>query len=1055
MPASAASLDVISAYASRGELLAVGSTEGGVHPELALFLGSEVQPVGERARYGAVGKMVTGSSNESYGIIVLGNGPGATTVFVKPGFRIILFTDSVPFSRVPVPSVDINQSKKSINGTSLLFLEDLPHALAQLQLIRFGGMDYIGSGLPAVSSFDDYYLHKTQREHTAGNDSDDGDPNSSNASQKQEGTPIPSLVLAGLGLGQAPGFETSMALGDRLHEHVIGALRSDVGGAQLTDSATALAKAHRDTLCYSNELGTTHESVLALLSARPRCFDPALESVPLLESGIPSGGQSRNGLSDEIERDQNRIINNLIETISAYQNTVKKVHSVVPLCDRASQAELAQKLKSERLVGRKVSSSIVRTLARMSEMLHAWDLDPALYCPTSSGVRALMSDAIRQTISAKNEEDEKWGQDGEKLEHCMLRSLTEIFVRRVTRECGWVVPLAVMAEARPNEFPADGWWDTCTVLLADRHRLGHSIRNHFDLSALVGMTAPSAASKSADTEKVHISRPSTRRCEQHFASALDDNGEVLEQAAITRERLEQVHSVVGVWLDHEDPSVHVQAIKGTEDTECGGSSSDECDDLTKGRAIFSPHHWELGFDTSDWARNRVTVAALEFARKESRSAIPSEAIHLPHEKNTKANGNDADSSGEHLRNNGELFFTRISELWNTAKEERANLSPAQAEAAGRFRQDDVLRRLVLLEATMNGVFARLPCYVLCQPNRWANWIEVVSNDLRSTELGLSDATKLLHYQLSNPPPVFGSTDRRANSTDGEADDICPRDGSTSSSSNSSSFDLSSDENDSNSGNDANPRSSSTKGPAAEVKDSTGKILSAGGPAAEPVMGMPRVRRDSRERIKAKLGNLDGVEEGLARENSEGSMVVKEEFVYRATNLFGVSSHSKQVGAKRVPFSEKSASREMAKMSPGTTKPFSYFSQDAESAEGHSDGQEEYITFVAESFRPQRDNSDWHREVISTPPPTLTPAMPAKESTATSEVTVVPDKDSDGESLANVPATTEGGKSDDVRHSEARKEEKKKRKEKQGRASETENRDVLATKPRSKQPQKPR
>lgn len=1052
LPASAVSLETVSAYANRGELLAVGSTEGGVHPELAVFLGSDIQPIGERSRHSAVSRTDFVVDNESYGVVVVGSSPGATTVLIKPGFRIILFADSLSFSRVRLLSVDANRSERSTNSTPL-FLEDLPNALARLQLIRFGGVDCVGSGPPAASSCDDDPLCNTQGENRAVDDSDDNDASSSNMSQRQQGAPIPALVLAGLGLGRAPGFETSMTLGGRLQEHIIGAFRSAVGGAQVTDSAAALAKAQRDTLCYSNQLSAAHEAVLALLSARPRCFDPAVESVPSLESGIPSGGQSRTGVSDEIERDQNRIINNLIETISAYQNTLKQAHDVVPACDRGSQAELAQKLSSDRRVGHRLASSIVRTLARMSEMLHAWGLDPALYCPTSSGVRTLVYDVVHRAASAKHEEDEQRRQDEEMVERSILHSLTEIFVTRVARECTWVVPMAAMAGIRPDDFPARGWWDTCIVLLADRHKVGHSTRSQFDLPSLVGMTPPSAVGKRADTEKVGFSKHSTRPLEQQFVDVRGEEREGPEQAVATEQRLEQVHSIVGVWLDHEDPAVHVQATRNSEYVKCSSFDSDESDDLTEGRVTLSPHHWELGFDTSDWTRNGVTLAALEFARKRSKSAIPSEAVDMPHEKNAEATARDADSSGEHMRKNCEPFFTRLSELWNTAKEERSNLSPAQAVAAGRFCQDDVLRRLVLLEATMNDLFARLPCYVLCQPDRWANWIEVVGNNLRSTELGLSGAMKLLHSHLSNPPPVFASTVGRVPSADGAADFKCSRDGSTSSSSNSSSTDTASDENDSDSGDDAVPRPSRTKGQVAELDDSADEVLSAGGSAVELVTGTPRVRRDSRERIKVMLGHLDGADGGLTRDNSEGLMVSTEEFLSRATNLFGVSSHAKGAGIKRVPFSKKPAGREQATMSPGVAKSFSYPRSDAEGSDGDSDRKDEYITFVAESFRPKRDNSDWHREVISAPPPTPVPATPPAEPVATAAVTVIPDED--GENVDDAPATTEDGKSDNIPHSKARKKDNRQRKDKHDRTSEAHGRDALVTKPRSEQPQNPR
>ncbi|CAM9204884.1 unnamed protein product, partial [Ectocarpus sp. 12 AP-2014] len=45
LPASMVSMDIIAACAAKGEILPVCSTEGGVHIDLALFLGSNVLPV--------------------------------------------------------------------------------------------------------------------------------------------------------------------------------------------------------------------------------------------------------------------------------------------------------------------------------------------------------------------------------------------------------------------------------------------------------------------------------------------------------------------------------------------------------------------------------------------------------------------------------------------------------------------------------------------------------------------------------------------------------------------------------------------------------------------------------------------------------------------------------------------------------------------------------------------------------------------------------------------------------------------------------------------------
>lgn len=989
MPASAVSLELIAAYAGRGELLAVCSTEGGLHPQLALFLGSEVQPV-VTGRHGDGGGNDANTSVDggTHGLATVGDGPDAATVLLKPGFRVILFSTSLQLSRSRIPSAQNAPSVSTSSNASLVFLEDFPNALARIQLIRFGGADFVGSGigvatgessvaagngLPGAGDKSENRLSSTQKEnddmHSSDDDDDDG---ASKASERQKDAPIPALVLAGLGLGRAPGFEASMMLDARLQEDLVGAFPSAVGGSQIAESAGALIKAQRQALWYSDQLSTTHEAVVALLSAGPPCFDPpVVEAGGLPDAGIPSGGRRKTTVSDDVEGDQNGILNNLVETIFAYKSTLEKACDILPTSNRPSQMEMAKTARSDARAAHRVASSIIRTLIRMSEMLHAWGLDPALYCPISPGVRCLVNRVVCHAAGGDRRDNEKSEHDEASVERCVLTVLSRSLVARVGWACTWVLPMAVMGGNRNDDFPARGWWEACTVLLADRHDIERGDSSHIDLAHLLGSVSTSAtAAPAGGAIGAYLSGTSTgltgkQTTIRHQSNDSQNNhqteAELLLTTASIAQGLEQLRCVVSSWLDR-DAAERAMVKVDAQDSESEGVDSDV---LTQGRAALSPWKWDLGFDTSSWVHDRATWSALEFARRRSRTTYPSSEADGARTKCDKAAaGNNA-------------FFSRLSDAWNTAKEDRSKLTQDQAVAAKQFCQDGVLRRLVLLEATMAGLFTKLPCYVLCQPGLWSDWINSVRTFLCLAEQGVDGSIEGLQSQLSNPPPSFGASIRPTHLRDANVDGTSSTSSGSESSSNSP---ASSDEGDdgsnfSNSGGASPCRTARVKPRVADAADAADLLVAGDGIAdnssAEPVAGAaPRVRRGSVERIKVKLAHVDVSKGDLSRQKSASP--VKEAFNLRATKLFGVSSCIEEADIVGAPSSGNSLASKELKGLAGTTKSYVNTSLDSDKIDGDSEEESGYITFVAESFRPRRDNSDWHREANSAPPPRRSP-----------------------------------------------------------------------------------
>ena len=972
------SMEVIAACAARGEVLPVCFTEGGVHSDLILFLGSEVLPIGagedkdprwQPSIKNAAGVAGNCTSSASDGFATVGGDPQfSTTVVLRPGFRLIIFDNS------SVPS-----SGPSTSSSPLLFLSDFPDALAAVQLIRFGGVDSVGiaavdDGIAQLRDADDERLEGGHADSAGGNE--ESSVSSSDEEEAQD-NPVPYFVLAGMGLTRQPGFEMSRTMGARLEEEVMRALSSnseiDVAAQQRTVGPVAtLVRAQKEALSYSSELSATHEAVIALFATRHPCF--AKEGPPCTpDATVPSGGEPSSGVSDDVERDQSRVLNNLVETLFAYKSTLENGVDTAPKSDRAAQTKYATAASRAEKVAHDLISFALRFLARSGDMLHALRADPVLYSPIYPGVRARINGAIRTATEAmKPQMRNEMGA----LARILVANLTQGMTTRVANDFKWVLPLAGLAVTNPGELPDEGWWDTCVALVGDRQSgtdTAGGRRSRLTLAKLFKMVTAEAG---AGHEVVNSKLNGTTGSEK--GGSLEATTTRPSQQKHVGKKLAQIRALIGSWLDRSE--VDVSKLTSSEDDAAqvvvgeGGEDEDEEGSTSRRALSLSPQQWDFGFDTSTWARDQSATAVAALVRDSGLPFDPAEGLH--HRKKQNSEENDKN-----------VFFGALSRLWAAATSDRASMNLMQAEEAKVFSGDEVLRRLVLLETTMNSVFARLPGFVMCEAGRWVEWIAEIRRSLSTVQNsgGDSASSGWLRFLLSHPPPAFESSRKVGD------------DHSSSSSSSSSSSDGGSGSDSDSDGSSSSERGSVEGSQKKKVNDkSADGVSTTQNAAAQPPIvtdeveqqeetggGAPhnKVRRDSRERIKIKLGLLD--ELGMARGGQGGkndvSAETRQEFSARASSLFGIPTpQTRGVALARNRTSSASATRALAgantrsdpleqtdKM--GTT----IVSAGAHSIvedEDHETEEYKFITFVAESFRPQRDNSDWHKEANPEPGP---------------------------------------------------------------------------------------
>lgn len=1042
------SMDIIAACAAKGEILPVCSTEGGIHIDLALFLGSDVLPneaaedkEPPRRKIDAKRESIAfgndGGSSECYGSVTVGEEPQSSTTFVvKMGFRLILVARSLDFANP-------QRLKSPGNVTSMVFLEDSPEALSGVQLIRFGGVDSVGS--PAADDGGGCSLHSkdcesssnvTSIELAAGEDisrsSAPSDDNESSGSESKEGedAKMPPFVTGGMGLRCQPGLEMSKTMGGRLQDEMVRALppaleASGFDERQVRASRAAFSIAQKEALAYSCQLSTTHEAVITLLAARPPCFTQDVQHrTP--DPTVPSGGEPPSGVSDDVERDQNRVLNNLIETLFAYKSTIERGSDTVPRCERASQAQHAEAARKAEQLAYRLTSSALQFLARSGDVLHACGSDPVLYSPVFPGVRALVHSAIRRAAGTMRPPN----QDREGVLECfVVGSLTRSMMTRVSSDCTWVVPLAALAVNSPDDFPAKGWWDAFGTLVADRHReseesSGDSSR--ISLAQLFKMVTAADKARASDSHTgIALESDHTPdRDPDHLEARTLGFG----QDESATQGINKVQAVVSSWHELDDsevPKVTTVNDDNLQDSVGEACDDEECDgDETIHHGItLSPQRWDLGFDTSDWARDGGAAAAAAYNGNQDDPFGIDDGVGGP----------DDRGSG-----NFNSFFCSLSSLWTAAVSDRSKMNATQTAQAKAFSGDDVLRRLVLLEATMNSVFARLPGFVLCEASKWSEWISEVCRSLSTVREGCGNNASIgwLRFLLSHPPPVFESK-----SNVGDAVSSSSSSGSTDSNSGDSDSDSTSSTTSGRNGvGEAIDEENAKRGPISktandEISENSAAFSGELNQRESPGAGVPhsKVRRDSRERMKIKLGLLDGLGTAVGSEQSDDVVTAEtsKEFMARASSLFGIPTSRLRgvASAKKLPSSTTENGTDVdsdeclrfsrtenvgTRATVGTMPALSNVSTHDEFDTG-KDEEPKFITFVAETFRPQRDDSDWHKEEtpVSAPLETSTDGkntvaliVPDQSTASTSTATVVED---DTTSMATHPEDDENAK----------------------------------------------
>ena len=956
-------LEVISTCAGKGELLPIRFTDGGVHVDLALFLGSDVLPDENAPSSVESGAKVIINDVEMDGRVIVGQGPDPTTVVLKPGFRIMLFTNSMEFSALRMPFSSSSASSKvrrtSDTSTQLVFLEDSPSALGQLQLIRFGGIDRLG--VEAADEDNAPQLEQDDVESRA----ESQETSSSRESNVDGDRPFPPLFLAGMGLYHRPGSETLRILGDRMCDEIAGAFTLAVRRIEIQKAVAAVTTALGEAHAYSEQLSADHEAVVMLLTDRPPCFELTARFSVSSVAVLP-GGEPRAGVSDDVEGNQNRVLNNLIETMFAYQNTLEKGVDTAPTLNRAAQAARVQAARKFERMARRLAWSGLRLMSRACDILNASGLDPVIYSPIFPGVLRMISGLIRNASldASRQVKDE---------ESVVLGAISRGLVARVPHDSAWMIPLAAMAATTHEYFPADGWWNTCIVLLADRHGLKPKTPKQLTLAQLFQSLSEGSGG---------ISDPIESEEGRVNENNLGGEREVARDSDHTARGPEHIQDVFGSQLDHEDVKAEA-VLPSSQDGVTNDTDSDENEDNTNNKRVpLSPQRWDLGFDTSEWTGNRSesTITTNGFVDGE--------------------NGAETDS-----------FCELLMQRWAEVKADRSKLTPTQALVARPFSHDDVLQRLVLLEVTMKEVFASLARHVMTEAGQWSQWIAKIRRCLKAMRedsgRGRRALSEELSFLLTRPPPSIGSDTTAEGQVlaSSASPSCCSSDGSGDSDSSfsgkggngcaeqdRSSFirvdgeprvgDVNGNGNDNDNGN-GNSYGNGTESDSRLSLNAPSDDLKP--PDSEALCGGLRFRRDSRERMKLKLGQVGGIEQKLTLDQTKNRAPVqaRREFTARASNLFGVSSQHPKAGVGLISARsvvQRTVRKTEERPDPNATHSKAMVSNDEQ--EGMDDV-DEYITFVAESFRPRRDNSDWYRESKATPPPPRTRKKKAEAQGSTS------------------------------------------------------------------------
>ncbi|CAM9103796.1 unnamed protein product, partial [Discosporangium mesarthrocarpum] len=668
LPASAVNGDIIASFASKGEVLVASNVEGGIHPDLALFICSKTRSLNE----GQVGAAV-----------VLGGGAQGD-MELKPGFRLILLTNSLQTASV------YNGSQETTEQPVVL-LRDSLSVLSRVQLIRFGGEDSVGAGAHALHPSPECLALVTEEPGFGETSSSEDDDQMSTGLSTEPALGFPALVFGGMGLLRLPGYETSLLLEAEMLNSITESFDET---DRDEDNRMSLAGLRREIRACSEQLGAAHEAIVGLLSTDLSSFVKHHDNIE--NRGVPLGMAYEN-LCDIPSVDQNRVLNTLLDFLFTYKSVLDTSHITVSTCGKEAQAQQVDPLLKARSQAQCISSEALAIIARCSEGLHACGVDPALFDPAFTGVRSSIRSVLRTVIDRK-EWDAKDGQgtiylagDEARLKKYIVRNLMQKLAARLPPTSIWILPIATVVATMPKSVP-EGWWRTFVALLAERNDRKRSNAQVSLADIFISPRTPGNQS--------HVAREVTKKSgkEGREAAAVPPSDIV----ARIRQRLGALPAGMPASKNLGAPATVSQGKEG------------DFNKAADSRKRRMPHLWDTTFDTSEWeGKVSMVIQSVRDCRASSRGDC------------CREDENSVAVAGVKKAPSPQCFLDKVRELWTQAKEGRSSMSSEQAANAKQVCDDEVMRRAIMIEASMGSFFSKLSLHVLAQAAQWKLWLEEV------------------------------------------------------------------------------------------------------------------------------------------------------------------------------------------------------------------------------------------------------------------------------------------------------------------------------------------
>ncbi|CAM9302843.1 unnamed protein product, partial [Choristocarpus tenellus] len=667
------SLEIISSSAEKGEVLMISGVDGGVHPDLALFLGSPLQTVHHRQELGET--------------VVIVEATMGGEMRLKHGFRLIMLTNSLD------TTADSHEVKENIGVPPVVLLQDSLAALSGVQVIRFGGTDYVGArghGLMAENSGSLNLWKSEQDRETSDEDcssEDSGEATSQDSNGEQVAyCSLPPLILAGMGLTRLPGYESCLLLEAEINNTVRFGLSYEKEGDP----------------SFSHLLNTAHEAVIGLLST------------------VPNYSKEGASLSGLYFADQNRVLNKLLDLIFSYHSVMERVRDVLLGNDRTAEKKLTPCAFQVRLQATCTTTAALALLSRFNEALTAWGADPALFDPSFPGVQSAVVSSVKRMIQCRVSDMEDKANMSQvtlpPIELDVVKHLVKVLGMRVPPQSTWLLPIAAMAVTQPNLFPCIGWWRAFLMLVAAHN------------GQQLGVTKPGFAylfrSISSSTTKKKYSKHGGLDTRTIVGPTSDDFARVISLIQDITEIMEE-----------EKTTERVQEVVIAKNK---SKRDDEDEESSGGKLRRMPHSWDTRFNTSGWAAR--VAEEVEVAQKFSVSASGDvcEELSLP-----------SDSVIPRP------FLDKISQLVTAVKQGRSSMNPSQVLASRDVCNDEgVVQRLILIEASMTTMFSGLTLHVLTEANVWNLWLKEVEGAVKCALQGHRDKVQQLYSLLNKPPPIY-------------------------------------------------------------------------------------------------------------------------------------------------------------------------------------------------------------------------------------------------------------------------------------------------------------